>query len=113
MGKYICRILIVRQNEILLMETNLSQCIRKPISTLTTKEKQLCYQHIGIETLQSGGYLGSTVIHGIWKPKQVKITLVFHFRRDQYSIHLGEKTTTFKEAFTIEDLEKALIEMND
>lgn len=92
------------------METNLNQCIRKPISTLTAKEKQQCYQHIGIEISQSSGYLGITVIHGIWKPKQVEITLVFHFRRDQYSIHLGEKTTTFKGAFTMEELEKALNE---
>ena len=94
------------------MENTLFQLSRKPISTLSSVERNLCFNQIGVEFVQAGAYLGACVISAIWLPTKSKITLSFNYKTNRYSVKTNEESHSFKGEFTMEQLEKALSELN-
>lgn len=90
------------------MENHLFQLLRKPISTLSSAERNLCFNHIGVEFVQAGAYLGACVINTIWLPTKSKITLSFNYKTNRYSIKTSEESHSFIGEFTMEQLEEKL-----
>jgi hypothetical protein len=93
------------------MENTLFQLLRKPISTLSSAERNLCFKHIGVEIIDAGAYLGASVISALWLPTKSKITLSFNYKTNHYLIKTNEKSHSYKVEFTIEQLEKTLREI--